>query len=78
MQKAVPWRQASRKWQRGSRAASPPLLNPTAIIPNRTVCFVYKVKKTVTYPTIQACKALAASGVCRVATVMDKAATVTT
>lgn len=39
----------------------------------------FKIKKTVTYPTTQACKSACCSWyVCRVATVMDKAATVTT
>lgn len=49
--------------KRQQSSFSPPFLNPTAIIPNRTVLFC-KVKKTVTYPTTQVCKALAASDMC--------------
>lgn len=41
-----------------------PLLNPTAIIPTGLLALFFKVKKTVTYPTTQACKALAASNMC--------------
>lgn len=79
MQKAVPWRQASRKWQRGSRAAFPlPSWIQQQSFPTGLLVLFFKVKKTVTYPTTQACKALAASNVCRIATVMDKAATCTT
>lgn len=65
MQKAVPWRQASRKWRRGSRAAFPlPSWIQQQSFPIGLLVLFFKVKKTVTYPTTQACKALAASNMC--------------